>query len=101
MNDEQSFVIALSRPVKAYDETVQTLTLRKPTGKDVRAIGFPYKLVGDDSVVLRADAIAAYIVALANVPMSSVDQLDPSDMNALGWAIARFFTGSAAPTKSD
>ncbi len=93
-------MIALTQPIKAHDETVESLTLRRPTGKDVRELGYPYKISADESVSLQADVIARYIERLAAIPRSSVDQMDPVDLNAAAWAVAGFFLGSAASPKN-
>jgi hypothetical protein len=89
----------LAAPIQAHGAEVDVLTLRRPTGKDVRELGFPYKLGGDESVVLSTEVIAKYISRLAAIPMSSVDQLEPSDMNDLGWVIAGFFLNSGRATR--
>ena len=45
----------------------------------------------DESIKLQAHIIAKYIVRLANVPLSTVDQMSPGDLNSAGWLIAGFF----------
>jgi hypothetical protein len=85
----------LAAPIQAHGAEVDTLTLRRPTGRDVRELGFPYKLGSDESVVLATEVIAKYISRLAGIPLSSVDQMAPSDINDLGWVIAGFFLNSA------
>ena len=86
--------ITLTQAITAHGTEVFELTLRAPTGKDVRELGYPYKLGGDESVTLDADRIARYVTRLANVPLSSVDQIVPYDMNNLAWAVTSFFLGS-------
>jgi len=90
--------ITLAAPIKAHGADVSTLTLRPPGGKDVRELGFPFKLMTDESIVMQTEIVAHYITRLAGVPMSSVDQLDPSDFNMLAWAVTGFFLKSAAAT---
>ena len=45
----------------------------------------------DESIKLQAHIIAKYIVRLANVPLSTVDQMKPGDLNSAGWLVAGFF----------
>ena len=45
----------------------------------------------DESIKLQAHIIAKYIVKLANVPLSTVDQMSPGDLNSAGWLVAGFF----------
>lgn len=78
--------------IKAHNEEVTVLTLRNPTSADARAIrSLPYYIAGDESVRIDADAGAKYIVRMAGIPLSSVDQLHPADFNALVWKVAGFF----------
>ena len=84
-------VVTLSAPIKAHDQEISQLTLRRPTGKDVREMGYPYKLDASQAVILQSGVIAAYVARLADIPPSSVDLLDPVDLNALGLEIVGFF----------
>lgn len=93
--DESKF-IKLEKPIKAHDEEIDALVLRKPTGKDVRELGLPYRIGSDESVNMNADIVAKYVSRLAAIPMSSVDMMTPVDMNAACWAVAGFFMDSTA-----
>lgn len=44
----------------------------------------------DESVRLLAHVVSKYIVRLAKVPQSSVDQMSPADLNAAAWLVAGF-----------
>ncbi|MDM3307932.1 MULTISPECIES: phage tail assembly protein [Citrobacter] len=83
--------LELNHPVTAHGETISVLEFNEPTGKDVRELGYPYQMNQDESIKLQAHIIAKYIVRLANVPLSTVDQMKPSDLNSAGWLVAGFF----------
>lgn len=89
----------LSSPIKAHNEELTTLTLRKLTPADARAVkALPYHVATDESVRIDADAASKYIVRMAGIPLGAVDQLDLADFNALAWKVAGFFLGSASQT---
>ncbi|EAR6367439.1 MULTISPECIES: phage tail assembly protein [Citrobacter] len=92
--------IKLSKSVRAHGDELYVLELREPTGKDVRELGFPYTASGDAGVKMDAGVIAKYISRLAGVPPSSVDEMQPSDLNTISWEIVGFFLGSSAPDNS-
>ena len=83
--------MVLNQPVSAHGETISVLEFKEPTGKDVRELGYPYQMNQDESIKLQAHIIAKYIVKLANVPLSTVDQMSPGDLNSAGWLVAGFF----------
>jgi hypothetical protein len=83
--------LELNKPVTAHGETISVLEFTEPTGKDVRELGYPYQMNQDESIKLHAHIIAKYIVKLANVPLSTVDQMSPGDLNSAGWLVAGFF----------
>lgn len=83
--------LELNHPITAHGETLCVLEFNEPTGKDVRELGYPYQMNQDESIKLQAHIIAKYIVRLANVPLSTVDQMSPGDLNAAGWLVAGFF----------
>ncbi|MGV3738919.1 phage tail assembly protein [Citrobacter freundii] len=83
--------LELNHPVTAHGETISVLEFNEPTGKDVRELGYPYQMNQDESIKLQAHIIAKYIVRLANVPLSTVDQMKPGDLNSAGWLVAGFF----------
>ncbi|MBC6499942.1 phage tail assembly protein [Citrobacter freundii] len=92
--------IKLSKSVRAHGDELYVLELREPTGKDVRELGFPYTASGDAGVKMDAGVIAKYISRLAGVPPSSVDEMQPSDLNTISWEIVGFFLGGSAPDNS-
>lgn len=87
-----TITIQLSTPIQAHGEPLTELTLRRPTTRECRQIGqLPYRIEKDESVGLNLDIAAKYIVVCAEIPSSSVDQLDVTDLNAAAWALAGFF----------
>lgn len=90
----------LSRPIQAHGETLTELTLREPTGKDIRTAGAPYKMEftasGGQLMHIDTEAVARLISALAGIPPSSVDQLTAKDFNAAQAEVISFF-GDAVP----
>lgn len=93
-----SEVIKLSAPIKAHDEDVTELSLRRPTVQEVRAIkSLPYKIDQNDEISLDMDTCAKYIAVCAGIPASSVNQLDLSDLHTASWVVARFFMKAESP----
>ncbi|WP_413594711.1 phage tail assembly protein [Citrobacter youngae] len=92
--------IKLIKPVLAHGEEIHVLEMREPTGKDVRELGFPYTASADAGVKMDAGVIAKYISRLASIPPSSVDEIQPSDLNIISWDIVGFFLGTSAQGSS-
>ncbi|MCO7519444.1 MULTISPECIES: phage tail assembly protein [unclassified Pseudomonas] len=82
----------LQTPIQAHGEAVTELELRRPTVQECRAIkALPY-IVGESGYpIMEVEAVAKYIAVCAGIPSSSVNQLELSDLNALGWLIVNFF----------
>ncbi|WEL56714.1 phage tail assembly protein [Pseudomonas kermanshahensis] len=95
-------VIKLSAPIKAHDEEVTQLELRRPTVVEVRKLkSLPYKIDAEDAVAVDMDVAAKYIALCGHIPSSSVDQLDLADLNNAAWKIVGFFMKPAsAPSTS-
>jgi hypothetical protein len=80
-------VITLSRPYRAHGEDVQTIRLRRPTGRDVAQCGYPFRYVqsGGSAEAMEfkivPDAVSKLIVALSSPPLprSTVDSFDIKD----------------------
>ena len=83
--------LTLSRPISAHGENLHVLEFTEPTGKDVRELGYPYQMNQDESVKLLANVVSKYIVRLAGITQSSVDQMSPADLNTAAWLVAGFF----------
>lgn len=97
--------VRLHRPIRAHGEELQELTLREPSGKDLRLCGMPYRVTQGEEVVIDSAVMARLIVSLAAVPMSSVDQLSAADFQEVTGVVMGFFQQaptavSAPPTSS-
>lgn len=92
-----SETIPLVAPITAHGEPITSLSFRRPTGQEVRAIkSLPYKFDKDEAVTLDMEAVMKYIAVCAAIPPTSVDQLDLCDLNTLGWKLAGFFMTAAS-----
>ena len=90
----------LSAPIQAHGEEVNSITLRRPTVPECRAIkSLPYVMGKDDEVTLNIDVCAKFIAVCGAIPAPSVNQLDLADLNALAWEIAGFFLTPASGAK--
>ena len=81
--------IPLKVPIQAHGEEVSSLTLRRPTGKDIRICGF----IADANGEINTQAIHNYIVQLGGIPGSSVDRLDAEDFMSAMVAVCGFLGG--------
>lgn len=88
---EKNNTLTLSKAIQAHNETVTILEFREPTGRDVRELGYPYQLNQDDSIKLLSGVTAKYIVRLAGIPMSAVDEMSAADLNVASHLVAGFF----------
>ena len=89
--------IPLSTPIEAHGETLSEITLREPTGRDLRLCGLPYRIsMETGEATIDASAMAKMISALAAVPPSTVDRLSAEDWQAAMGAVLGFFGKAAA-----
>lgn len=91
--------LSLAAPIQAHGETLTELTLRKPTVKELRLCGQPYRIVGGGAQC-DYDACAKLISAVAGIPPSSVDQLDAADFDEAALILVGF-TKRAPVAESD
>lgn len=82
--------IKLSKAIVAHGEELTELTLREPTGKDIRTCGSHITGNGRGGSI-DTEAIARYISALAEIPPSSVDLLSGADFLKAQSAVLGFF----------
>jgi Phage tail assembly chaperone proteins, E, or 41 or 14 len=91
-------IIKLEEPVEAYGEKVFEITLRAPTGKDIRKAGVPFRSWSDENGTTYngADpqAIASLVALMGNIPPSTVDQLSAPDWLACMEGVTGFFNRS-------
>ncbi|MBR0677948.1 phage tail assembly protein [Roseomonas alkaliterrae] len=84
--------IPLSTPIEAHGETLSEITLREPTGRDLRLCGLPYRIAMETGeATIDAPAMAKMIAALAAIPPSAVDRLSAEDWQAAMGAVLGFF----------
>lgn len=88
--------VPLGTPIQAHGEELKALTLRKPTGKDIRLTGMPHRFNAEAEVVMDAAVISKYVVLLAGIPLSAVDSLEPDDWMAVMTGVMGFFQPAAA-----
>ena len=90
--------VKLSEPIQAHGQTVHVLTLKPPKGRHLRVAGYPFRLGGGANAAMTVDAavLARLISELAEIPTSSVDQLEAQDWQACLLAVSTFL----APTDS-
>ena len=100
-----SVTIQLTEPINAHGKEIGELTLREPQTKDFREIGSPYLLLPGDTeqfaIEIRPSVVARYIVRLAGIPLSSVDQLCMKDFGDCLKEIMGFFGEGGGLTESD
>jgi len=88
-------IYTLAVAVEAHDETLTTLELARRRAELVGRFGIPYVAVGE-SPDFELAVVMKYISAVAGVPASTVNQLDPTDLHDLAWVVTSFFMNSAA-----
>ena len=82
----------LSKPIIAHGAELSELTLERPSTEQIIRLGLPYKIVLEDSsLVMIPSVIAKYIVVLAKIPASSVNNLHPADFMKLQTEMLPFF----------
>ncbi|HEY1505759.1 MAG TPA: phage tail assembly protein [Stellaceae bacterium] len=80
-NDDGTVTIFLETPIKVMNRDVDEITLKRPRGKQMRGLD------SDPGVM---SATLKFVAALANIPPSSVDDLDAADCRAAGEVIKGF-----------
>jgi len=87
--------VELSKPITAHGQQVSELELAEPQTADVMELGYPYLVIpseeGDTGIEVRPKVIGRYIMRLAKIPKSSVEQLDLSDFQKLQGVVMDFF----------
>ena len=90
--------IKLVKPTHGFDanQEIHTLTLRRPTGKDVQRCGFPYfwernQVTGEVAEKVDAQAVIRLAAASAGVLESSIQRLDAVDIYEITLVMYSFF----------
>jgi len=89
----EGMTLALSQPIQAHGEKLNALTFRALTGADIRRAGIPFRLRADGSIdEIHTEIVFRYASLLAQVPVSSLDQLTPADTLSVVSKVVDFFT---------
>jgi len=97
----EAVTITLTKPIPAHGKTLEELTMRPVTAKDIRQCGVPFLVSnGGNDQRVDAEAISKFIVNCAEIPMSSVDLLAPADWFAARGVILNFLMGSTPEAPS-
>jgi len=86
--------VKLSTPVMAHGEEVTQLTLREPNVEDQMDLGQPFLIIvsdGETGVKIQNKVIAAYVVRLAGVPLSTVKKLSTEEFQKCQAVVMGFF----------
>ncbi|MGL5344875.1 MAG: phage tail assembly protein [Plesiomonas sp.] len=82
----------LNKPIKAHGDTLSAVTLREPTGADVKKCGMPYQINAEsEAIIIDAASVGKYISVLGGIPPSSVDELSAADFSSLSMVVVGFF----------
>lgn len=87
-------VVQLAKPVSAHGEDVSQLTLREPTVEDQMDLGQPFLIIvgdGETGVKIQNKVVAAYVVRLAGVPLSTVKKLSIDEFQKCQAVVMGFF----------
>lgn len=91
----------LAKAIQAHGEQVEELTLREPTGEDIEACkGLPYYVGEGEAIMINSATAMKYVSRCADIPMSSVREIGPGDLNNLFWWITGFFLNQGAKKPS-
>lgn len=82
-----SVTYKLKVPVEQGEIVYDSLTMREPTGKEVKQHGLPFSFNGE----LKMDVVCQYISTLAAVPPSVVDKLSAKDILQMVPVLVGFF----------
>lgn len=92
--ETDEIILKLVRPLRVFNDMVSELKFRAPTAADIVSIGNPviFDLATDPPrITHNASRMTAMLAKLANIPTTSVTQLDPRDWVTAAWKISGFF----------
>lgn len=81
----------LTVPVKFGEEEITELNFKRPDGRRIREIGFPFSMDNDNSMSMKSNICMKYISLCASIPMSVVEKMDPADLVEASAEICLFF----------
>ena len=94
-----SVTVTLTTPIPgdaAFGQPIPTVTLRRPTGRDLRKCGLPVTVSEAGTGEVNADAVARYIAELGGLPPAAVDAMSVVDWQSCMAAVLGFFAPPAA-----
>lgn len=96
--------VYLSKPVMAHGTERTEIELREPNAGDIAACGYPFVFINNDGAGMQTApntaVISAYVSRLAQIPPSSVAQMNAVDWNACMGVVLGFFGQSEPETTS-
>lgn len=90
----------LTVPVKFGEEEITELNFKRPSGKQILEVGFPFSMDIDGSMSMKSKICMKYISLCASIPMSVVEKMDPVDLMAASGEIVGFFGTREQDTSS-
>lgn len=89
--------ITLDEPIKRGEQTIDTLTLRKPTSGELRGVSLT------DVLQMQTDALITLIPRLSSPSLTAVEvrAMDPADLVQCGGEIAGFLLTKRAKGESE
>lgn len=84
-------VVKLTRPLMIIDQSVTSLTLREPTGKDMVECGYPLKFNAEGGTEVDAKSMSKLIAKIGNLTLLAMDALPAADWQACCLVTMGFF----------
>lgn len=84
----------LAQTIRAFDEDIEVIKLRKPNGADLIRIGNPVLFYPHaEPVKIEHDMpkMVTMISRLSGIPVGSLERLSTEDLLGLAWSISPFF----------
>jgi hypothetical protein len=91
-----SVTIKLRKPIQAHGKEIDELTLKEPTGGNLRRCGLPFGVGG----VVETENVAKLISELGSVPPSTVDRLCALDFKEALEVVMHFFVETSPANAS-
>lgn len=102
--DDGSVEVKLHHPIRALDETKESLVFREPTANDVYKIGDPTKIMYDEKgngyIDIKDDVMMEMMSELSKVPLGSIRSMKIPDYKNCKYAVANFFMLRPPPSSS-
>jgi hypothetical protein len=80
----ESATIELRKPIEAHGRSIDTLLLKRPKAGHLRRMGIRVGITGDETNHRMEfdpfDVVCRYLDVMADIPRSSIDNLEPADL---------------------